>query len=426
VALNAVSSGTPADTFTVTVSDGALSDTQAFTVNITPANDTPIGSSTTPVGLKEVGYNESGVAASESVISFTDAENATVEVDGSAMTTNGWSLSGSNYMKTGIYGTATFVVADNKVTYALDNDSSFTQALKAGQTEADAFTVYFQETVATSVKATKGVSFSIAGTNDAPVVTESTANVNPFTESANASSSADAIVIDGSLTVTDVDNGVKSATVQITTGLIGAEDDLLLNQADAGIAATIAKLTVDTSVDGKITFTTNDGQTVSMAEIQAVLRLVKYNNVSETPTAANRMVTFTVTDLNDVADTATRTITVTAKAERPVITPGGTGATFTENTTTVPATGDAVAVDSEHHGHRPRQQNHLGIRPDHHRLGLGPGRPGAGRLVEHRRPDGELRIDDGQADSDLGCWRHRRRDADGPPVGYLPQHEQHA
>ena len=68
-----------------------------------------------------------------------------------------------------------------------------------------------------------------------------------------------------------------------------------------------------------------DGSTVTTADFEAALRLVEFNNTSETPSESTRTVTFTVTDAAATGDetakthTATRDVTVQATEDKPVI-----------------------------------------------------------------------------------------------------------
>jgi hypothetical protein len=134
---------------------------------------------------------------------------------------------------------------------------------------------------------------TVAPVNDAPVVT-----TNPTTVPANEQV---ATVIDGSITVTDPDSSIASATVRVATGYLTGEDVLALpgQPLPGGITAT---LTGDT-----LTLT----GTTTAANYQAALRAVTYTNTSSTPNVAARTIRFQVTDngtpvLN--SDIVTRTI----------------------------------------------------------------------------------------------------------------------
>ena len=82
-----------------------------------------------------------------------------------------------------------------------------------------------------------------------------------------------------------------------------------------------------------------DGTTTT-ADFEAALRLVEFNNTSETPSEAARTVTFTVTDAattggeSPQTHTATRDVTVQAVKDSPVIdmdNPSGTDQPYTDD-----------------------------------------------------------------------------------------------
>jgi autotransporter-associated beta strand protein len=72
-AINALASGTPTDSFTVTVSDGSLSGNATFTVNISGANDTPVST----VAPAVTGTHSVGQTLTADTGTFTDAEGTT-------------------------------------------------------------------------------------------------------------------------------------------------------------------------------------------------------------------------------------------------------------------------------------------------------------------------------------------------------------
>ncbi|WP_183407929.1 tandem-95 repeat protein [Nocardioides marmoriginsengisoli] len=134
------------------------------------------------------------------------------------------------------------------------------------------------------------VTVTVTPVNDAPVVTTTAG-----TTSANQQA---ATVVDGGVTVADVDSTITGATVRLTTGFVSAQDTLALpgQPRTGGITATYAA--------GVLTLT---GSTTP-ANYQAALRAVTYTNSSITPSTTVRTSRFQVTDaagsLSSFADRA--------------------------------------------------------------------------------------------------------------------------
>ena len=153
---------------------------------------------------------------------------------------------------------------------------------------------------------------NITAVNDAPVVTAG--NTLTYTESQGATA------VSPALTVTDADStNLTGATVQITGGYLSSED--VLSMATAGaISATF------NSGTGTLTLTGSD----TVANYQAALRTVKYDNISESPSTISRTVTWIATDGTDSSSPVTSSITVVSVNDAPVVTAGGS-LTYTEN-----------------------------------------------------------------------------------------------
>ncbi|QWD77375.1 VCBS domain-containing protein [Polynucleobacter sp. MWH-Svant-W18] len=180
-ALDATS--TPTDSFTVSVSDGSLTTTQAFNVSIVGANDAAVISGANTGSVTEAGgVNNATVGTPTASGTLTSTD-----VDGTA---NLFTAVSSGTASTGGYGT--YAVTTGGVwTYTLNNSNATVQALAQGATLNDSITVQAADGT------TQVVSVTIAGSNDAAVIGGvSTANL---TET-NAVQSAS-----GTLTATDVD-----------------------------------------------------------------------------------------------------------------------------------------------------------------------------------------------------------------------------
>src|SRR5205085_12428315 len=132
-----------------------------------------------------------------------------------------------------------------------------------------------------------------------------------------------ATAIDTTIVVSDVDSAnLTGATAQITANYINGQDILSFTNT-ANITGTFDALT------GKMTLAGTD----TVANYQAALRAIKYNNTSENPSASPRTVSWQVDDgnaANNLSTIVTSTINVTPVNDNPVVTAGGTLA-YTEN-----------------------------------------------------------------------------------------------
>ena len=123
---------------------------------------------------------------------------------------------GVTYTKTGTYGTATLTTATGVVSYALDNADTDTNALAAGASVSDNFTVYVKD--GSTGTASTAVNFAITGTNDTPTVTAGAQSVQLVEAGVSIAGTASASI---TLTKADPDTGdaaVYDGTAMTTTG----------------------------------------------------------------------------------------------------------------------------------------------------------------------------------------------------------------
>jgi hypothetical protein len=126
--------------------------------------------------------------------------------------------------------------------------------------------------------------------------------------------------IDTTLTVTDADSPMlASATAQVTGNYVNGEDVLSFIDTP-NITGVFVPAT------GALTLTGTD----TVANYQAALRAVRYENTSDDPSTLARTVTWTASDGDASSVPVTSTITVAAVNDPPVLTAGGT-LTYTEN-----------------------------------------------------------------------------------------------
>ncbi len=154
-AINALTAPTT-ESFIVTVSDGSQSASQAFTITINGINDAAVISGATTGAVIEAGGVANampGTPTSSGTLTDTDVDNAP----------NTFTAVSSPKASTGGYGTFTMTAA-GVWSYTLDNANSAVQALNAGDTLTDTFTV-------TTVDGTaQVVTITIHGAGDAAIV----------------------------------------------------------------------------------------------------------------------------------------------------------------------------------------------------------------------------------------------------------------
>jgi hypothetical protein len=122
----------------------------------------------------------------------------------------------------------------------------------------------------------------------------------PYTENAAP------LAITSTLTVTDADGTLASATIAITTNF-NTEDALgFINDL-----ATMGNIAIDSNAAGTLKLI-SAGATATDAEWQAALRAVTYSNTSQDPVTLARTVTFTVNDGSANSNSVTRDINVLA------------------------------------------------------------------------------------------------------------------
>ncbi|MCD1638529.1 DUF4347 domain-containing protein [Pseudomonas stutzeri] len=154
------------------------------------------------------------------------------------------------------------------------------------------------------------ISVTVTPVNDAPVVSTS-GGTNAFTEDGSAT------VIDGSLTLSDVDDtAFASATVAITGNFASGQDVL----AFTNDGSTMGNISASYNAATGVLTLTSAGGTATLAQWQAALRSVTYSNSSDAPSTANRTISFTVNDGDTDSNTATKQVSVAAVNDAPVAT----------------------------------------------------------------------------------------------------------
>ncbi|WP_295641009.1 Ig-like domain-containing protein, partial [uncultured Methylibium sp.] len=265
-----------AASFTYTVSSGGVTETATVNVTVTPVNDAPVAVADTRAVAEDATVTATaatGVLANDTDVDAGDTRSVSAFSFGATPGTVGSALVAT-------YGTLT-LNADGSYSYVATRPAS--QALAAGQTATEVFSYTARD--AAGATSTTTLTFTITGTNDAPVAV---ADVGTTPEDTPVSGN----VLGND---TDVDAGATLAVTQFTVaGVAGT--------FTAGSTATIAGVgTLTIAASGAYTFT-------PAANYNGSVPVASYT-VSDGTATATGTLTLTVSPVNDapvtVADTAT-------------------------------------------------------------------------------------------------------------------------
>jgi VCBS repeat-containing protein len=302
------------DTFTVTAADGTP---RVITVTITGTNDVAVISGTATGAVTEA----SGVANATPGTPTATGTLTSTDVDGTA---NAFTAVGTATTTIGGFGTYT-MTASGVWSYNLNNSNTTVQALAAGATLTDTFTV-------TAADGTpRVITVTITGANDAAVI--SGAATGAVTEAGGvANGTAGIASATGTLTSTDVDGTANAftavTTATATTGGFGTYTmtaagvwSYNLNNSNTTVqalatGATLTDTFTVTAADGTprvitVTITgTNDAAVISGTATGAVTEAGGAANA--TPGTPNATGTLTSTDVDGTANAFTAVTTATA------------------------------------------------------------------------------------------------------------------
>ncbi len=303
---------------------GRLSSTPATkTVTVAAVNDAPV---VTTSGGSTAFTEDGGPVAVDAALTATDVDNAnlvsaavtiTNPQDG-ALETLATTACGGLSVTPGL-NTLSIAGTQPKATYQTCLQSvTFDDSSNDPGTTPRVVSFVVDDGALGSTPATKTV--TVTAVNDAPVVT-TTATTTPFTEDGGA------VVVDGGVTVSDVDDtNLASATVTITNPQDGAAETLAATGCP-GLTTTPSLNTL--SITGS----------QSLATYQSCLQSVTYDNSSQDPGTTSRTISFVANDGTSSSAPASKTVSVTAVNDAPTVTTSGGTVTFTEDQ-------PAVAVDS--------------------------------------------------------------------------------
>ncbi|WP_440998252.1 DUF4347 domain-containing protein, partial [Cysteiniphilum litorale] len=308
---------------TSTDSDGTpLTDVDTVDITVTAVNDAPVN---TVPAAQSVAEDD---ILTISGISVTDVDgnlaSTRLQVTNGVLTI---SLSGSATISSGANGSNDLTISGNEtdinatlasLSYQGNVNFNGSDTLSITSTDSDGIPLTDVDTVTITVTAV----------NDVPVV--SAGNTLAYSENDAAT------VIDGTISLSDVDSvNLTTATVTLTNYVNG--EDVLSFVDTVNISGSFDAIT------GVLTLTGVD----SVANYEAALQAVMYHNTSETPDETTRSVAFVVNDGVDDSNIATSTITINAVNDAPVVSAGNTLA-YSENdsATVIDGTISLIDVDS--------------------------------------------------------------------------------
>ncbi|TAL19868.1 MAG: tandem-95 repeat protein, partial [Aquabacterium sp.] len=268
-----VTGQTAQDVFTYRVSDGNGGfATATLTITVNGTDDAPVitGTSTGTV-------TEDGTVVATGTLSAVDADagqSGFVAQSGVAGTYGSFSIN-----------------TGGAWTYTLSNASANVQALAAGESHVETFTV------ATPDGTTRQIQVTVNGTNDAPIAV---ADVNAVTEGTGTASTpvTGDVTPGGAGQDRDVDNGASFAVTGVAAGSAASAS----GNVGASVAGTYGSVVI--AADGSYTYTLDNA-------------LAGTNGLKAGQTASE-VFTYTITDNNGATATTTLTITVTGTNDAPI------------------------------------------------------------------------------------------------------------
>ena len=299
---------------------------------VTSVNDAPVMVATLPTltGLNDTSTNNAGNLVSSLIGGITDVDTGAVK--GIAITeltgTYGkWQFSldnGTSWTDVGAVSNTTALILNttNKVRYVPDGVHGETATLiykawdqtsgTAGLEGTKRDTTISGGTSAYS-SGTDTASVVVTAVNDAPVVTVSSGAAS-WSEGNNVASNP--VAVDPGLTLVDADGpNPLSASARMLT-YFSSQDTLSFVNDGLTMGNIIGTWTVGT---GTLTLT-SAGNQATVAQFEAALRAITYNNSSNSPNSTTRTVQFIVTDGSNAQSTAvTRDVTITAVNDSPTI-----------------------------------------------------------------------------------------------------------
>ena len=321
-----------ADTTSNGGSTAFSSGTAQATLVVSSVNDAPLLNPQSPAltGLIDTATNNAGDPVSALVGGVTDVDSGAlkgVAITGLTTTHGVWQFStdsGTTWLDIGVVSDSAALILRSSdrvrfvpdgfhgetatLTYKAWDQSNGTAGLQG--VKLDTSTSGGTSAFSTS---TDTASVVVTAVNEAPTLAGSGGSV-AWTEGNNTTSVP--VVIDNGITITDPDGpGIASATVRISANYSTGQDYLAL----VNNPATMGNISASwDAASGTLTLT-SAGNQATLAQFQAALRAVTFSNLSDAPATQTRTVEFKVNDGGLDSSAVTRSITLTAVDDAPVI-----------------------------------------------------------------------------------------------------------
>ena len=312
-------------TLQISVRDGiAISNIATRGIQITAVNDAPVVISSAGV----LAYAEkAGAVAIDVGILVSDVDSATlnsatIAINGYVLGQDILSLATQNGISgafdaaigvlrlTGSSTVTNYQAALRSVTYTNDSHNPST-ALRT-------LRIVVNDGMVTSAPADRVIQVSVV--NTPPAVTNSPS---PLTYTENAG----AIVVDGAIAVSDLDNSTFTGATIAINGYVNGEDLLKFNN-QGGISGSFNAATGVLTLSGS----------AAIASYQVALRSITYSNLSSNPSLVNRTVQFIVNDGTSLSAPGSRTIQIAQLNSPPVVATSSNPLSYAEQA-------GAVAID---------------------------------------------------------------------------------
>ncbi len=253
----------------VTASDGSLSVSDTFKLTVTPVNDAPVVAN----AIADQSIQEEGT------VNFTVPANAFTDVDSAPLSYTA-TLDNGNALPSWL----TFNAATR--TFSGTAPLNYNGAIDVKVTASDG-----------SLSVSDTFKLTVNPVNDAPVLSDVGGTL-AYTEGDGGK------VVDGSITITDIDDAnIEGATVKITGNFASGQDVLLFTNQN-GISG---------SYDASNGTLTLSGAS-SKANYELALESIRYQNTSDNPSSAARTISFSVTDGEATSNIGTVSVSVTPTA----------------------------------------------------------------------------------------------------------------
>lgn len=213
---------------------------------------------------------------------------------------------------------------------------SYTNSSNTPNTASRTISFVVNDGTSDSTTSTKVV--TVGTVNDTPTV-QSSSGVTSFIEGSGK------VSIDSSLTLSDVDSPtLASAKVNISGGFVTGEDELVFANDSSTMGNIVANYD---GVTGIMTLA-SPGATATLAQWQAALASVSYNNSSATPDVQARTISFSINDGTENSAVATKAVSVGQVNDTPVITTSSNlPATFIEDGGAVVINAGLIVTDAD-------------------------------------------------------------------------------